>query len=101
MSCADVDANVTLDYSQGGDNWCDECLSSDYQQSPIDVPLLMTFVPIKFDVDVNISFGELRRVWVDTSNNFVTVNFKSDGFLRVEGIMPNLTDIDFIFRPDG
>jgi hypothetical protein len=29
------------------------------------------------------------------------VYFKSDGFLRVEGILPNLTDIEKLYRPDG
>jgi hypothetical protein len=52
-------------------------------------------------VDVNISFGQLRRVWLDASHNFITVNFKSDGFLRVEGYLPDYTDYDFFFKPTG
>jgi len=63
--------------------------------------MLFTFAPIKFDIDVNVSFGDLRRVWVDVSKNFITVNFRSDGFMRVEGVLPNLADIDHLFRPDG
>jgi len=52
-------------------------------------------------LDVNISFGDIRRAWIDVSHNFVTVNFKSDGFLRVEGFMPDMSEVNELFRPDG
>jgi hypothetical protein len=60
-----------------------------------------TFAPVLFDIDVNISFGDIRRAWIDVSSNFVTVNFKSDGFLRYEGFLPDMKDVDYLFRPDG
>jgi len=77
------------------------CQIGDFQQSPINLPLLYSFAPVVFDLDVNISFGNLRRVWLDVSHNFVTVNFKSDGFLKVEGYLPDYSDFDKFFKPNG
>lgn len=77
------------------------CQIGDFQQSPINLPLLYSFAPVVFDLDVNISFGNLRRVWLDVSHNFVTVNFKSDGFLKVEGYLPDYSEFDKFFKPNG
>jgi len=38
---------------------------------------------------------------MDVSHNFVTVNFKSDGFLKVEGYLPDYTEYDYFFKPNG
>jgi predicted dehydrogenase len=62
----------------------------------------MTFAPVEYNIDVTFSFGDIRRAWIDVNNsNFVEVYFKSDGFLRVDGILPNMTDIEKLYRPDG
>jgi hypothetical protein len=65
------------------------------------VPLYLALFLYKYDINVDLSLADIRRVWIDDSYNFVTVNFKSDGYLRIEGLLPNLTDIDYLFKPDG
>jgi len=53
-------------------------------------------------VDVNISFGALRKVWVDTSINWAKVNYFSDGFLKLEGFLPGSKKImDLLYKPAG
>ena len=92
----------SIDYTKGGSNWCDICLTG-HKQSPINIPNAMPFImsPPFIDIDVNITFGYLRRVAMDFSKNFVQANYRSDGYMRVEGSFPNGTDIYEVLKPTG
>jgi len=72
-------------------------------QSPINIPVATNTMLLTSSVDimVNMTFGEMRRTWVNVSENWVEVNYRSDGFLRVEGTLPNGTDIYELYFPTG
>lgn len=57
-------------------------------------------------VDANMSFGVLRKAWLDVEKNWITMNYFSDGYLRLEGYLPsaNMMDrniIKVLYRPVG
>ncbi len=58
-------------------------------------------MPLNLDIHVNLTFGDIRRSWVDIAQNFVKLHFISDGFMKVEGTFPNDTDINDLFKPVG
>lgn len=43
----------------------------------------------------------MRRWYVDDEKNFVTVNYKSDGYLRVDGVFSDYSEISKVFKPTG
>lgn len=53
-------------------------------------------------MDIDFSIGNLRKVWFDTESNWATVHYFSDGFLKLEGFLPEtLRDINIMYRPLG
>jgi len=100
-----IESDGTLDYSQGGDNWCGLCRNGK-SQSPVDVSTISSRNNLIDMVDANMSFGVLRKAWLDVEKNWITMNYFSDGYLRLEGYLPsaNMMDrniIKVLYRPVG
>lgn len=54
-----------------------------------------------FNIDTTISFANARRWYLDDSSNFLTIDYRSDGYLRVDGVLPDFTEISKVFKPTG
>lgn len=94
-------ANGTIDYTEGGDNWCGKCRDDSFQQSPINLPLVQTFAPRRFDLNSSFVFGNLRRVWLDVKQNWVQMKYKSDGYLSFGGFFEDDTEVDKFYKHMG
>lgn len=98
LTCG-VDSDGNIDYTQHGDNWCDMCADGK-KQSPINLNIVNLWNP-PIDIKVDIIMGELHRLWVDVSQNWVRLRFRSEGYLRIEGTDLNKTDVYYVYKPTG
>jgi len=96
-----VFSNGTISYEQNGTNWCGFCKNATYQQSPIDLPELLTLAPVFFDLNTTIVSGDMKYVWVDVADNWVQVHYKSDGYMKFEGLDKDYNMEDNFYRHMG